>query len=495
LGVGYLRLDLPTSSPRHYTLAISPDNQPVLLLRTDFPNPSTEIRRFLSSGAPDSSFGTQGIVSFPGEQLTLRSLAFYPDGRMVVVGHNENTQQGWLTRLMADGQVDPSFGDSGVVRLMVGDTSAELASVALQPNGQILTAGVARGSRSRPGLFRLQPQGQIDSTFGQNGLITFGVTTLTTGWRLRVQADGRILINANLRGAGGNFYNAGLQRFLPDGSPDSSFAQNGALLIVDTTLTYLADIGIQADGKLIIAGQLGYETPTYPWVRRFSSDGVPDLGYGVQGTQLFDACAGPGQVNGYVEQMIVHPSGHLYAVGSFGCMAAGQQTVKNVLSLTSDGQIDQSFGVQGVASLGVSDTILSYSPLAISQVAVDADNRLYVVATVRHPDTSSLYLFRLNGSALTTSVSPAPSPAAWQAFPNPFEDQVILTGDVDGLTPIEVIAYDLTGRTVAQHKWTPSDIGPQRLRWDLSSHPLPAGCYYLRLTSGTRQQTLTLIKR
>jgi len=81
-------------------------------------------------------------------------------------------------------------------------------------------------------LARLNPDGSIDSSFGAGGVSQWDVTPFDVLEDLAVQADGKILAVGTIYRDPmlpvGQFF---IQRYNPDGSPDSAFGS--PLLLVD----------------------------------------------------------------------------------------------------------------------------------------------------------------------------------------------------------------------------------------------------------------------
>ncbi len=78
--------------------------------------------RLARDGALDPTFGTNGIAQFPEQRSgSGHSLALDPDGRVVVAGSRGGTLI--VLRLLANGALDHSFGEGGVV----SDTATEVA--------------------------------------------------------------------------------------------------------------------------------------------------------------------------------------------------------------------------------------------------------------------------------------------------------------------------------------------------------------------------------
>jgi uncharacterized delta-60 repeat protein len=102
------------------------------------------ITRFSPAGALDGSFATVGtrrlqVDPIAGAQSEVGDLAVQPDGKLVAVGITErpleSTAQGVVLRLDVDGNLDPTFGTNGIVRLSYG-TRTSANRLLLSPDGE-----------------------------------------------------------------------------------------------------------------------------------------------------------------------------------------------------------------------------------------------------------------------------------------------------------------------------------------------------------------------
>jgi uncharacterized delta-60 repeat protein len=111
-------------------------------------------------------------------------VAVQPDGRIVAVGSAIGaTGVDWgLARFRPDGAPDTTFGSGGVVSTDFGGDLDFAAAVALQTDGGIVVAGV-EGDDSGAGrdfaLARYTAGGGLDATFGSGGRVT---TTSAATW-------------------------------------------------------------------------------------------------------------------------------------------------------------------------------------------------------------------------------------------------------------------------------------------------------------------------
>ncbi len=99
--------------------------------------------RVLSTGAPDSTFGTAGIAqpalpSLPSGALTVTGMVVQTDGKIVVSGNNASAAV--LARYLPDGTLDPTFGSGGAASIPAG-LMPNIAGVQLQSTGMIVITG------------------------------------------------------------------------------------------------------------------------------------------------------------------------------------------------------------------------------------------------------------------------------------------------------------------------------------------------------------------
>jgi len=131
----------------------------------------TLISRYSANGTLDTTFGTNGFA-FAGTGTSGNSaftVNVLPDSRLLISGTSDfgTSHEIFLTRLSSSGAADTTFGTNGYVRY-TGVSGSVHAVVAVQPDQRILI-GYATNQVI---INRLNENGSIDSTFGTNGSIT-----------------------------------------------------------------------------------------------------------------------------------------------------------------------------------------------------------------------------------------------------------------------------------------------------------------------------------
>ena len=222
----------------------------------------------------------------------------------------------------AAGEADPAFNASAYGEL---SNQGIVNVVRLQADGKILVGGLFTEVQGfgASGLARLNADGTVDSSFNPPdfyGYNPISGSALIGGeiFAIVVQADGKIIVGGNIRGANGDG-KAGIRRLNPDGSVDTSFT---ILQLSIGSVVY--DMDLQADGKIVIGGLLSVGGTNH--LARLNADGTQDT------TFLFPASVG------IVKDLDIQPNG-MIVTGGYN--SAG--TVTYVRRFTVSGTADPAF--------------------------------------------------------------------------------------------------------------------------------------------------------
>ncbi len=144
--------------------------------------------RYNPDGSLDTSFGTGGMVFtlISGVDDRAEKMALQPDGKIVVVGYSGSDQ--FVARYQPDGTLDSSFGTGGIAKTSL----AKGASIALQPDGKIITGGISGVGYL---LTRTNSDGSPDNSWDGDGVLNVPASgNLGLGFRsIGLQLDGRVV--------------------------------------------------------------------------------------------------------------------------------------------------------------------------------------------------------------------------------------------------------------------------------------------------------------
>lgn len=161
--------------------------------------------RYNTDGGIDSSFGINGMVRtyfISNYNDWINAMVLQPDGKIVCVG---NTSPGPYCFIAI-----ARYKDNGIMDFQSTNYCFDMGgalSVALQNNGQIVTAGFNFSGGPYLSMIRFNTDGSLDYTFGTSGC--GGSLLVNDAYGLAIQTDGKYITC-------GTFYDFSLARFKGD---------------------------------------------------------------------------------------------------------------------------------------------------------------------------------------------------------------------------------------------------------------------------------------
>jgi uncharacterized delta-60 repeat protein len=342
---------------------VQPDGKIVVAATSGRDDRGLLLARYVPSGLLDTEFGVGGYVETPvGDWAKADAIAVQLDGKIVVAGtrsppKGEDVQSEFvLARYDADGSLDTSFGTNGIVSTVVpespppstgSDTSmppfADVSSVAVLPNGEIVVGGSAGlevqssslyGSyvRSYFVLARYQPNGSLDPAFGDGGMVQTRFDGDLTLSGTVVSPDGKIVAVGSAYGGEHPDYTSRMvvARYNPDGSLDLTFGRAGK--VATSPALYFAGGPFAAllNGKIVVSGQTHDGLALFA---RFTADGRIDETFGNKGYATVNRPA--------ASKLVAARNGKIVFVSDDSSDGLGLSTVYRLLS---NGRLDTSFG-------------------------------------------------------------------------------------------------------------------------------------------------------
>jgi uncharacterized delta-60 repeat protein len=187
-----------------------------------------------------------------------------------------------LIALSAPGDLDPTFGHLGLQVNRYDPYNFSSVVSATLPNGKIIVAAQC-GSQLGFGIcvMRWLPSGEIDTAYGENGIVYRGGHT-NTGLSLLLKSDGSAVVGAS---CAVNFaWQFCLFGFDSVGAIDAGFGENGKIVTPVVGFSdQLKALAIDKNGDLIAAGDCQRDDgPVSPevCVARFSATGLRDVTFG-----------------------------------------------------------------------------------------------------------------------------------------------------------------------------------------------------------------------
>ena len=193
-GTGIVSID-GISNDQEGRIALRSDGK-ILLSGNSNANPAIGTFRqhvlmlFNQVGTLDTTFGTNGksFTNFAtNNSQEIRSILLLNDDSLLISGHyytgNASRNDGFVSKLNSDGTIDSSFGENGISLVSFTDANSSIGNndfinaATIQSDGKIVIAGLSNGSGSdfKFCVARFNPQGTIDTTFGTDGKMLFPI--------------------------------------------------------------------------------------------------------------------------------------------------------------------------------------------------------------------------------------------------------------------------------------------------------------------------------
>lgn len=268
------------------TMALQSDGKIVLSgYSTSAVNYDMGLARLTADGKIDSSFGNNGslLISLSDGHDYAYDMAIQDDDNIVLAGRAD---KGCVVRLLPDGQLDSSFGDNGVARIKIAydDEVVDLRVVKLQSNGKIIAGGYFSYWSINPAIVKLNSDGSYDNSFAGDGRMVVD--------ELSQMLTSIVLLNGNqmlvLGSDGGS--NVELAKINPDSTLVSNFGTNGIIKtnFVSSVSDGPVELIVQNDNKFIVVATTWEGGPKYMSGQRFNSDGSVDNSFGDSGAFYAD---------------------------------------------------------------------------------------------------------------------------------------------------------------------------------------------------------------
>ncbi len=291
--------------------------------------------RLNSDGSLDNSFGQDGIALVPAsldpEDEAYYVMAVQADGKVLSAQPGHGGLK--VERFNVDGTLDTTFGKGGAAALDVPISTDGMAIYATA-DGSVYVS--ARGT-SQAVVFKLDSSGAPAEDFGTEGALIlnpagrYGTGNIATV----VQPDGSVLLGSWLYVGSDGPHDPGdpvyaVQRLAADGNLDTAFGVDGVVYF-DTALglDYRSAMTVQADGKIIIAGESNDNTAFN--VLRLNADGSFDTSFSDDGKLTIRVPQGE---KNYAHSVVVQPDGKILIAGDI------------ITRLNADGSLDTTFGSQ-----------------------------------------------------------------------------------------------------------------------------------------------------
>jgi len=339
-----------------------------------------------------------------------------------------------VAKFKPSGELDTTFGDHGfaIRNVAVGANGELFRGIVIQSTGKIVISGSiehagAADARDRDiALLRLNPNGTTDTSFGTDGLVTLDLSTgVAVGaafsadsvWGLAAYPDDRLVLSGGKVRTGADDTDYVVVRLTRDGVLEPTFATGGVFaldrVIVDSTRgNALKNNNASPRNVHILPGTggiiaAGYQPipgrDTEPVVYKLTDAGQLDPTFGTDG--VFDSYLLGEQAETYAAR----PQGDKLVTTGYGRSTAAETTDALSIRLNANGTLDTTYGTGGMVRIDVGGFADNSRNLLVLP-----DNRIVLAGGGRPTATNVDGWFAL----LTADGQPDThlSPTGWRTF-------------------------------------------------------------------------------
>lgn len=177
--------------------------------------------------SPDTAFTKDGIQYYPITFPNTLQFAIRDSGSNLIFVGTDNVQGKKVIavyKYTAAFKPDSSFGNAGVVNKNMGIQDDEPTDIFIQADGKIGISFIDRIA-SDPKMLRLTAQGNLDSSFGNQGIFQFQSLQSMDAMKLALLPSGKIVMG--LSHLLNSTYKTAMLCLQPNGQLDSSFGNSG----------------------------------------------------------------------------------------------------------------------------------------------------------------------------------------------------------------------------------------------------------------------------
>jgi len=359
------------------------------------------------SGSLDTTFGTSGMVTTPigsvnavAHALGIQSF----DSRIVVVGSSNNSSNDdfTLVRYNTDGSLDTTFNATGTkpgtVTISIGSGDAVANALGIQSDKKILVAGYSllSGTENVFTLVRYKTDGTLDNTgFGAGGIVTTPIGSVSAvALALGIQPDDKIVVAGYSFNSATNKYDFALVRYNTNGSLDAGFGIGGKVTtsIVGSSNDYANALGIQSDGRIVVAGYSYNGTKYNITLVRYNTDGSLDAGFGTGG--IVTTSIGSGSIiDDRAHALVIQSSDSRIVVAGSSYDNTRSKYNFALVRYNTNGSLDTGFGIGGIVTTPIgSDGYWDYA----NALGIQSDKKILAAGSSNNGSNYDFALVRYN---------------------------------------------------------------------------------------------------
>lgn len=452
---------------------------------------SITIRKVNQNGNIDLAFGTKnhdmGANSLEKSEA-VKKIVLHNDKIMIYGRVNATPTHSlydlFITRINLDGTLDTSFGTNGFTTQSVGQNGS-VYDMVVDNNGNSYLYAYNAGYY----LTKINSNGMVDTSFGTNGKLSLPSFTL---YKFYIQNDGKLVMAGSRVNPLTSMKESYIERRFPDGAYDSTFGNNGTLLIPNTQGSRIKSFEYNySDGSILILHQPSPSSDSFFLSKIQISNGALISNFANNGrTSNYFFLAAP-QLD--LSQITVLPNSKIVVMGSITNLFNGAPNVNQQLFVTRfnpNGSIDYTISSSGFQVFMATPPNTSMRADFIKKL-FNLNNGSLVLSysgdSVTYGSKSFLSKFIDSSYLSTDSVSNKDQNNILTLYPNPASNSITIQNNNYDKDIFSFKIFDLSGKIV--------QTGSSKFNDHIDIRSLIKGNYIIQIeTKKGNQHSVKLIK-
>lgn len=420
--------------------AVQSDNKVVVLTKVYINNLFFNgLQRFNENGTLDTSFGSNGKIAL-GFYFTEFDAIAVDNANNIILSGYQSLSSGMVLRITPAGALDTTFGNQGITYFEEDlDFLPRINSIKIAPNNKIvLGGGNVVNDIIDYLLIRVNSNGTLDTTFGNNGISLVGLNNVSEIINdIEILSDNKIVAVGRTNENFANDYQAVILKFNSVGLLDPTFNGNGKYLTERPVDFFMkGDLAVQNNGKLLVTFESLFDNFI---LYRLNSNGTIDSTFGAGGVVS-------SFINGEDYSTQLHYNSINQNITLIGTTLENEIGKFALTRYNTNGEIDFSFGDNGIviSDIGSTSQVISATPTNDGKLVVSG--WLFNETTQDYDQVLAKYYLE---EAL--SIAQPESKSSVMVYPNPTKEQLFVLLP-EHLTVKEYTLTDMNGKVLAKEQ-------------------------------------------